>query len=109
MVTMFLHSVPLSEISPLPYLVVTEQSIGSVSRAIGVDHLDIHGILGLGPVDLTKGTLHPKTNALVPTVMNNLKSQERITKEVFSVYIPPMTSSDKTSEYSMSCCWLLSF
>ncbi|KAN0079881.1 Aspartic peptidase domain containing protein [Tylopilus felleus] len=86
----------LDDVTLAPGLVVTKQSIGSVSRAIGVDHLDIHGILGLGPVDLTKGTLHPKTNALVPTVMNNLKSQERITKEVFSVYIPPMTSSDKT-------------
>ena len=96
-----------NEVTLAPGLVIPDQSIGSVSCSIGHDNNDyhFHGILGLGPVSITKGSLRPNKNGLIPTVMNNLKLQGL--KEVFSVYIPPITSA--TGEYSMSCCWLLSF
>lgn len=52
-------------------LAVVKQSIGVASKTAGFSRVD--GILGVGPVDLTRGTV-TDTN-LVPTVLNNLYSQ----------------------------------
>ncbi|KZT33268.1 family A1 protease [Sistotremastrum suecicum HHB10207 ss-3] len=69
-------------------LVITGQSIGVASRASGFDGVD--GILGIGPVDLTEGTV---SNAnTVPTVTDNLKSQGTISTEVIGIYYAPTTS-----------------
>ena len=99
-----LQRADLDEVTLAPELVITGQSIGSMSPSSrGFDKFKFGGILGLGPVGLTKGRFLPNTNALVPTVMKNLKSQELVTEEVFSLYISP----GRTGEYSMACCWLL--
>ncbi|KAN0080186.1 Aspartic peptidase domain containing protein [Tylopilus felleus] len=86
----------LDEVILAPGLVIPHQSIGSVSSSSRFNHLNVHGILGLAPVGLTKGLLRPNTNELIPTVMNNLKLQGL--KEVFSVYIPPITGPERLSE-----------
>ncbi|KAN0087814.1 Aspartic peptidase domain containing protein [Tylopilus felleus] len=87
----------LDDVTLAPGLVISKQSIGIISpSSIKLELLNFHGVLGLGPVSLTKGALHPKLNALIPTVMNNLKSQESIEEEVFGVYIPPITSPEET-------------
>jgi hypothetical protein len=52
-------------------LVIPKQSIGVASRSSGFSGVD--GILGIGPVDLTEGTV-ASTNT-VPTVTDNLFSQ----------------------------------
>ncbi|KAF8626022.1 hypothetical protein AX15_005112 [Amanita polypyramis BW_CC] len=49
------------------------QSIGVATTAIGFTGYD--GILGIGPVDLTRGTLSPDTNKIIPTVTDNAYNQ----------------------------------
>ncbi|KAF8141387.1 acid protease [Boletus edulis] len=63
----------LDQVTLAANLVITNQSIGdALSYA---DFQGVDGIVGVGPVDLTLGTLSPDTNAAIPTVMNNLVSQ----------------------------------
>ncbi|KAF8665498.1 hypothetical protein AX16_000513 [Volvariella volvacea WC 439] len=73
-----------------PGLVITGQSIGVASTASGFDGVD--GILGIGPVDLTQGTLSPATNSLVPTVTDNLFSQGTISQNQIGISFKPTTS-----------------
>ena len=54
-------------------LVIPKQSIGVASRSQGFSGVD--GILGIGPVDLTEGTVSGVS--IVPTVTDNLFSQVR--------------------------------
>ena len=55
-------------------LVISNQSIGVASQAEGFNGYD--GILGIGPVDLTEGTVSSTDS--VPTVTDNLFSQVSI-------------------------------
>lgn len=75
-------------------LIITSQSIGVASSSAGFDGVD--GILGIGPVDLTSGTVSD-TDA-VPTVMDNLLSQGTISSEVIGVYYAPAAGSDSSGE-----------
>jgi len=75
-------------------LVIDSQSIGVASDSTGLDGLD--GILGLGPVDLTEGTV---SNAnTVPTVMDNLYTQGTISSDVLGVFFSPTSSDDSSGE-----------
>ncbi|KAF7947584.1 hypothetical protein EAE96_008668 [Botrytis aclada] len=71
-------------------LTVKSQSIGAATSASGFPGVD--GILGVGPVDLTEGTVSGLST--VPTFMDNLKSQGSITSEVLGVYFKPESGSD---------------
>ncbi|KAF7436454.1 hypothetical protein PC9H_003287 [Pleurotus ostreatus] len=73
-------------------LVIPNQSIGVASRSTGFDGVD--GILGIGPVDLTQGTLSPATNTLIPTVTDNLFSQGTITQNLLGISYNPTTVLD---------------
>ncbi|KAG1735318.1 acid protease [Suillus paluster] len=76
------------------HLVIEKQSIGVVADYHGNHSLD--GILGLGPVDLTQGTV---SNAYeVPTVMDNLYAQNTIISEVLGVFFSPASSGDSSGE-----------
>jgi pepsin A len=66
-------------------LVITKQSIGVASRAQGFDGID--GILGVGPTDLTQGTVSNVDS--VPTVTDNLYSKGTIGTEALGVYFAP--------------------
>jgi cathepsin E len=66
--TQFIDQVTIS-----PELVIRKQSIGAASTAEGFG--DVDGILGVGPTGLTVGKLSPDTNASVPTVTDNLKTE----------------------------------
>ncbi|KAF7303233.1 Aspartic proteinase [Mycena kentingensis (nom. inval.)] len=72
-----------------PGLVIPHQSIGVSSRSSGFDGVD--GILGLGPVDLTLGTLTNARTTLVPTVTDNLFSQGIITSNLVAISFQPTT------------------
>ncbi|KAF9343100.1 hypothetical protein BGX26_006270, partial [Mortierella sp. AD094] len=72
-------------------LVLPKQSIGVASQSKGFHGVD--GILGLGPVDLTKGTLTPDTDSTVPTVIDNLFSDGTIPEHLYSVSFEPITDS----------------
>lgn len=68
---------------------VHDQSIGVARWTDGIDGFD--GILGLGPVDLTRGTV---SNAFeVPTVPDNLYTQRTISQEVLGVFFAPTPDS----------------
>lgn len=71
-------------------LTVSKQSFGGASSASGFNGVD--GILGLGPVGLTKNTVS-NTN-LVPTFLDNLYSQGSIATEVIGVSFRPESGSD---------------
>ncbi|KAI9452797.1 aspartic peptidase A1 [Lactarius psammicola] len=80
-----------------PGLVIADQSIGIASTSTGFNGFD--GILGIGPVDLTVGTLSPHTNTPIPTVTDNLFSQGTLTSDVVSVsFEPTTTTSNKNGE-----------
>ncbi|TGO20589.1 hypothetical protein BPAE_0283g00010 [Botrytis paeoniae] len=71
-------------------LTVKSQSIGAATSASGFSGVD--GILGVGPVDLTEGTVSGLST--VPTFLDNLKSQGSITSEILGVYFKPESGSD---------------
>ncbi|CAL1694484.1 unnamed protein product [Somion occarium] len=76
-------------------LTIQRQSIGVASRSQGFNGVD--GILGIGPVDLTTGTLSPDTSSTVPTVTDNLFSQGVITQNLVAVSFEPTTSLSSTN------------
>lgn len=67
---------------------IQNQSIGVASTAQGFQ--DVDGILGIGPVDLTTGTL--STGQAVPTVTDNLFSQGTISTDSIGISYVPSTS-----------------
>lgn len=71
-------------------LVIKAQSIGVASKATGFQGVD--GILGVGPVDLTQGTLSPGSSTLIPTVTDNLYSQGTISTNSLGIFYAPTTS-----------------
>ncbi|KAG1774539.1 acid protease [Suillus placidus] len=75
-------------------LVIDNQSIGVASASSGMEGLD--GLLGLGPVDLTEGTVSNANE--VPTVTDNLYIQGTISSEVLGVFFAPASSDDSTGE-----------
>ncbi|KAI0257081.1 aspartic peptidase A1 [Lactifluus subvellereus] len=74
-----------------PSLVIPRQSIGVASNSTGFEGFD--GILGIGPSDLTIGTLSPAVNTSIPTVTDNLFSQGAIASDLVSVSFEPTTTS----------------
>ncbi|KAG2368813.1 aspartic peptidase domain-containing protein [Suillus spraguei] len=71
---------------------ITKQSIGVASTWSGFGGLD--GVLGIGPVDLTEGTLTKLPSTTIPTVTDNLYKQSTIPHHVVSLFFEP--SSPKT-------------
>ncbi|KAI0087775.1 acid protease [Irpex rosettiformis] len=70
-------------------LVIKNQSIGVANQAQGFN--DVDGILGIGPVDLTVGTV--STGQPVPTVTDNLFSQGTISSDSIGISYQPTTST----------------
>ncbi|KAG0703367.1 acid protease [Suillus ampliporus] len=78
-----------------PGLVIAKQSIGDALQS--ADFEDVDGIIGVGPVDLTQGTLSPDTNALIPTIMDNALEQGLIKKRILGVSFAPATTYNDTN------------
>ncbi|KAF8473762.1 acid protease [Gautieria morchelliformis] len=78
-----------------PDLIIASQSIGVASTSTGFSGVD--GILGVGPTDLTQGTLSPATDSLVPTVTDNLFSEGLIPSHEIGVSFEPTTSQSETN------------
>ncbi|KAF8125492.1 acid protease [Boletus edulis] len=83
------------QVTLAPNLVIAKQSIGDVNSSAGLDITD--GTLGLGPRDLTLGTLSPDSYVTIPTVMNNLVLHGHIQNEIFGIYFAPPSSNDDTN------------
>ncbi|KAJ6584084.1 acid protease [Mycena vulgaris] len=74
-----------------PGLVIQNQSIGVSSQATGFN--DVDGIFGIGPVDLTTGTVGSTTS--VPTVTDNLFKQGTIPLESIGIsYVPTASATN---------------
>ena len=73
-------------------LVISGQSIGAATSSSG---LDVDGILGLGPTDLTMGTVAGTSQ--VPTVVDNLYSQKKISSAVVGISYNPVSSSSQSN------------
>ncbi|KAG8221143.1 acid protease [Butyriboletus roseoflavus] len=80
----------LDQVILAPSLVLKNQSIGDALYSTGFEGVD--GIVGVGPVDLTQGTLSPDTNTTIPTVIDNLVSQGLVKDQVLGVYFAPATN-----------------
>jgi cathepsin E len=69
-------------------LKITSQELGIANQSVGFDGLD--GMFGLGPTDLTAGTVDGV--ASVPTVLDNLFSEGAIPSNEFSLSFEPNVS-----------------
>ena len=87
----FTDTVTLSE-----DLVIENQSIGVAFLSGGFAGYD--GILGLGPVNLTVGTLLPNTGESVPTVTDNLFAQKKINCPLLGIFFEPTTPQNATGQ-----------
>jgi hypothetical protein len=76
-------------------LTITKQSIGVAATSTGFTGVD--GIVGIGPVDLTEGTLTKETTTTIPTVTQNLYTQGIISEEVVGVSFEPTNSEAVTN------------
>ncbi|KAG1851513.1 aspartic peptidase domain-containing protein [Suillus tomentosus] len=75
-------------------LVIDNQSIGVASQSSGMGSLE--GLIGLGPADLTQGTV--SNTYEVATVTDNLYKQRTISSEVLGVFFAPASSSNSSGE-----------
>ncbi|EPQ56856.1 aspartic proteinase [Gloeophyllum trabeum ATCC 11539] len=75
-------------------LVINSQSIGVASESEGFGD-GVDGILGIGPTDLTEGTVSNVNE--VPTVTDNLYSQGTISSDAVGVFFAPTTSESDTN------------
>ncbi|TDL23259.1 acid protease [Rickenella mellea] len=71
-------------------LIIQNQSIGVATTSTGFN--DVDGILGIGPVDLTEGTL--SSGKPIPTVTDNLASQGTIPENSIGILYEPTTGTD---------------
>ncbi|KAF8346604.1 aspartic peptidase A1 [Amanita rubescens] len=76
-------------------LVIPQQSIGVATRSTGFFPYD--GILGIGPVDLTIGTLSPHSSSAIPTVTDNLDADLLIPTDLVAVSFEPTSTSPNTN------------
>ncbi|KAG0707572.1 aspartic peptidase domain-containing protein [Suillus ampliporus] len=76
-------------------LTITAQSIGVASKSTGFTGVD--GILGIGPLDLTEGTLTDEQTTTIPTVTQDLHTQGKISDIVVGVSFEPTTSESVTN------------
>lgn len=86
----------LDQVTLAPQLVITNQSIAGATSSSGFED-SVQGILGLGPVDLTKGALPSAPDSIIPTVMDNAVSQGLIKHKVFGISFAPSTKEDDTN------------
>ncbi|KAG6919857.1 hypothetical protein DXG01_015564 [Tephrocybe rancida] len=80
-----------------PKLTLNKQSIGVANNATGIE---TDGILGIGPQDLTLGTLRPSRDATIPTVVDTAFEEGLINANQIGVYFEPYTNSTQTGELS---------
>ncbi|KAG2368812.1 aspartic proteinase [Suillus spraguei] len=74
---------------------VINQSIGVAATASGFA-TGIDGILGIGPVDLTEGTLTKSPSTMIPTVTDNLYKEGTTPQDIVSVFFKPSSSQTQT-------------
>jgi len=82
----------LDTVTITPTLVVKNQAICVASGSNGID-----GVLGLGPDDLTIGTLSPAKTSTVPTIVDNAFSEGLIAAHEISIAFQPTNIAESTN------------
>ncbi|EPT02915.1 hypothetical protein FOMPIDRAFT_1035599 [Fomitopsis schrenkii] len=85
----------LDQVTIAPDIVLKNQSIGDALEYADFEGVD--GIIGVGPTDLTYGTLYPDVNATIPTVMDNALQQGLIPTEILGVSFAPAIEYNDTN------------
>ncbi|EIW85643.1 acid protease [Coniophora puteana RWD-64-598 SS2] len=85
----------LDQVTLAPGFVIKDQSIGDALS--WADFPGVDGIVGVGPADLTVGTLTPDVDATIPTVMDNALKQGLIEQEILGVSFAPATTYSDTN------------
>ncbi|KAI0708411.1 acid protease [Earliella scabrosa] len=85
----------LDQVTLAPGLVIQNQSIGVAIEDAGFDGVD--GILGIGPVDLTCGTLFPDGDVCIPTVTDNAFFQGLIDQHLVGISFEPTDTFEITN------------
>ncbi|KAJ8474569.1 hypothetical protein ONZ51_g7129 [Trametes cubensis] len=83
------------QVTLAPGLVIENQSIGAALDSEGFDGVD--GIIGIGPVDLTCGTLFPAITECIPTVTDNAFTQGLIPAHEIGIAFAPTQSLEITN------------
>ncbi|TFL03665.1 aspartic peptidase A1 [Pterulicium gracile] len=96
----FIGNQVLDQLILAPGKVIANQSIGVATDSVGISASD--GILGLGPVGLTLGTLFPAVDETIPTVVDNLFTQGTIDAHQVSVTFSP---SNQISNVNGEITW----
>ncbi|KAG2069707.1 acid protease [Suillus decipiens] len=73
-----------------PGLTVVLQSIGVADQTAGLRHFD--GVIGIGPVALTIGSLQDLRTEPIPTVTDSLFGQGTISENVIGIFFQPYIS-----------------
>ncbi|KAG6334303.1 hypothetical protein ID866_4782 [Astraeus odoratus] len=73
-------------------ITVRKQGFAAATEAIGFQGYD--GILGIGPEDLTKGTVKPDVITTIPTVTQNLRKAGIVQETLVGIYFEPSTTAD---------------
>ncbi|KDR84345.1 hypothetical protein GALMADRAFT_708895 [Galerina marginata CBS 339.88] len=87
----FIGLAVLDKITLAPGLTIANQSLGAAQVANGFDGVD--GILGIGPTDLTIGTLFPDKKLPVKTVVDNLYENGAIASRQVAIYFQPVVNN----------------
>ena len=74
-------------------LIIEKQSIGVAKTSSGFNGLD--GILGLGPIDLTEGTI--SVGGEIPTIIDSAFAQGLIQAKVIGISFEPTTQETVTN------------
>ncbi|KII85700.1 hypothetical protein PLICRDRAFT_145569 [Plicaturopsis crispa FD-325 SS-3] len=77
-------------------LQIHNQSIGAATSSAGLE--GVNGILGIGPVGLTLGSLNPGAKETIPTVTDNLFSQHAIPAHEVGVYFEPARAGNTSGD-----------
>ena len=85
-----IQSIDTDTVTLSPALAIQNQSIGVASTATGFSGVD--GILGVGPTDLTQGTV--SNTSEVPTVTDNLFAQGSIASDSIGIFYEPTTDAN---------------
>ncbi|KAI0789829.1 aspartic peptidase domain-containing protein [Abortiporus biennis] len=83
----FIGSEHTDTVTLSPELVIKNQSIGVGSTIFGFEHLTIDGILGIGPVGLTRGSAGGDRE--LPTVTDTLFAQHTIKQHLIGIHFEP--------------------
>ncbi|EJF59840.1 aspartic peptidase A1 [Dichomitus squalens LYAD-421 SS1] len=85
----------LCEVTLVEGLTIPEQSVGVAAISKGFNGVD--GILGIGPVDLTQGTLVLESEKEVPTVTDNAQKLGLLTEYIVGISFEPLNQDNETN------------